>query len=226
MTPRLSVVIPALDAARTIGATLESVDGEPVSEIVVADGGSTDGTAAIAEAAGAHVVRAERGRGTQLRAGAEAAGGDWLLFLHADTVLTASWRAEARNFMTIPSNAGRAGVFRFRLDSRAPQARRLESRVDWRCRTFGLPYGDQGLLIARGLYDAVGGFDPVPIMEDVAIVRRIGRKRLQFFDAAAVTSAAKYERDGWRGRPARNLVCLGLHFAGLPPRWIARLYGR
>lgn len=222
----LSVVIPALDSAGTVGAAIDSVASPRVGEILVADGGSADDTRAVAESHGARVVEAPRGRGVQLRAGAAVAGGGWLLFLHADTRLSPSWQAEAGNFMDIPSNRRRAGVFRFRLDSAAPEARRLERRVDWRCRRLGLPYGDQGLLIPRRLYDEIGGFAPTPLMEDVDIVRRIGRRRLQFFDAAAITSAAKFERDGWRGRSARNLVCLTLWFAGVPPRLIARIYGR
>ncbi|PJK30417.1 TIGR04283 family arsenosugar biosynthesis glycosyltransferase [Minwuia thermotolerans] len=226
MSAALSVVIPALDAARTIGAAIDSVASPHTGEILVADGGSTDDTRAVAEAHGARVIEVPKGRGAQLCAGAAAAGGGWLLFLHADTRLSPSWQAEAGNFMDIPSNRRRAGVFRFRLDSSAPEARRLEGRVDWRCRRLGLPYGDQGLLISRRLYEEIGGFAPVPLMEDVDIVRRIGRRRLHFFDAAAITSAAKFERDGWRRRSARNLVCLTLWFAGVPPRLIARLYGR
>lgn len=226
MTARLSVVIPALNAGETIAAAIDSVAGAPAAEIIVADGGSADGTTSIAEELGAHVVTGAHGRGAQLGAGAAAAQGDWLLFLHADTVLAPTWRAEAGNFMSIPFNAGRAAAFRFRLDSRSHRARKLERRVAWRCRTFGVPYGDQGLLISRKLYDAVGGYEPVPLMEDVGIVRRIGRKRLHLFDAAATTSAAKFERGGWTARPARNLACLALYFLGVPPRLIARLYGR
>lgn len=221
---RISVVIPALDAAAGIARTIDSVAGDPVAEIIVSDGGSSDDTVATAEAAGARVVSGERGRGAQLRHGADAAESDWLLFLHADTVLSPSWRAEAGNFIAIPSNRGRAAAFWFRLDSKDPQARRIERLVAWRCRTFGLPYGDQGLLISRKLYEETGGFDAIPLMEDVALVRRIGQRRMHLFDATATTSAARYERDGWWRRPARNLICLGLYMIGVPPHFIARLY--
>lgn len=222
---RISVVIPALNAAAGIARAIESAAGDPVAEIIVSDGGSADETVSIAEAAGARVLAGPKGRGVQLRQGAEAASSDWLLFLHADTVLSRSWRAEAGNFIAIPSNINRAGAFGFRLDSDTPQARRVERLVAWRCGNLGLPYGDQGLLISRQLYDECGGFDAVPLMEDVSLVRRIGRRRLHVFDAAAITSAARYERDGWWRRPARNLTCLGLYMIGVPPRFIARLYG-
>jgi hypothetical protein len=118
----------------------------------------------------------------------------------------------------------RAHYGRFALDSAAPQARRLERLVAWRCRRLGLPYGDQGLLISRALYDAVGGYRPLPLMEDVDLVRRLGRARLAPLPVAMRTSGARWEREGWWRRSARNLACLALYFLGVPPARIARLY--
>ena len=217
----LSVVIPTLDAAQSLPACLESLG--KVDEIVVADGGSGDGSIAIAEAAGARVVAAPRGRGVQLRAGAEAARGDWLLFLHADTQLGPDWRDAAERHM-----AGRprsAAFFRFRLDDRAWQARLVEAGVRLRVRLLALPYGDQGLLVPRSLYDAAGGYRALPLMEDVDLVRRIGRRRLVPLPADAATSAARWRRDGWARRSARNLLLLGLYRTGFSPERLARLYG-
>jgi len=192
-------------------------------EIIVADGGSADGTADVAAALGARVVAAPRGRGSQLAAGARAATGDWLLFLHADTRLAPGWRDAAARFAAA-AGAAQAAAFGFALDDDGPAARRLERMVAWRCRALALPYGDQALLIHRTLYDRVGGFRPLPLMEDVDIVRRLGRRRLAMLDCAAVTSAARYRRGGYLARPARNLSCLALYFLGVPPRLIARLY--
>jgi rSAM/selenodomain-associated transferase 2 len=217
----LSVVIPALNAATTLPSTLASL-GEAPGEVVVVDGGSTDATVAVATAHGALVVAAPRGRGGQIAAGVAAARGTWLLLLHADTRLAAGWAAAAQVFMARPPE--RAGYFRFALDSADPRARRLERLVAWRCLVFALPYGDQGLLIARPLLQAAGGIRPLPLMEDVDLVRRLGRHRLAGLAADAVTSAARWEREGWRRRSARNLGCLTLYFAGVPPRLIARLY--
>ena len=101
----------------------------------------------------------------------------------------------------------------------------LSSLANWRARKLGLPYGDQGLLISRGFYDALGGYRPLVLMEDVEFVRRIGRRRLVGLDAVALTSAARYRRGGYLARPLRNAACLGLYFLGLPPPLIARLYG-
>lgn len=221
----LTIVIPALDAAARLGATLAACAAWDGAEVVVVDGGSRDGTAAVARAAGARVLGAPRGRGTQLAAGAAAARGDWLLFLHADTRPAPGWVEAVRRFMADPANRERAGHFAFALDDPSPQARRLERMVAWRCRALALPYGDQGLLIPRALYDALGGYRPIPIMEDVDLVRRLGRRRLAALPVAAVTSAERWRRDGWTRRSARNLACLALWFAGVPPRWIRRLYG-
>lgn len=223
----LSIVIPTLNAAATLPATLAALapwHPRPV-EVLVADGGSKDGTATQVESAGVQLVPCARGRGVQLLAGAKAAQGEWLLFLHADTRLEPGWAEVVAGYMADPVNQGRAAHFRFALDDPGPQARRLERMVAWRCRALALPYGDQGLLISRSLYEAVGGFRPLPLMEDVDLVRRLGRKRLFGLEVAAVTSADKWRRDGWWARSARNLACLSLWYAGVPPRIIRRVYG-
>ena len=195
-----------------------------VREIIVADGGSSDETLARAGSAGARVVIAARGRGVQLAAGAAAASGDWLLFLHADCRLEPGWESAVDAFLTAAEAESRAGYFDLALDDPAPVARRLEHIVAWRCRVLALPYGDQGLLMARTLYDNVGGFAPLPLMEDVDFVRRLGRRRLTRIGARCIASARRYRRDGYLRRPLRNLVCLSLYFAGVPPTRIVRLY--
>jgi rSAM/selenodomain-associated transferase 2 len=217
---KISVVIPTLNAAASLAATCAALDG--VEEIVVADGGSLDATVSTAKAAGARVVAAPRGRGSQLAAGVGAATGDWLLLLHADTRLRPGWRAWADAH--IDAQPVQAAYFRFALDSGDPRARRLERLVAWRCRVLALPYGDQGLLIHRDLLRRAGGINPLPLMEDVDLVRRLGRNRLIGLDAVAETSAAKWEKAGWYGRSCRNLVCLTLWYLGVSPRRIERIY--
>ncbi|MDQ0464302.1 rSAM/selenodomain-associated transferase 2 [Caulobacter ginsengisoli] len=218
----LSVVIPVLNGASDLPLTLASV--AEADEIVVVDGGSTDGSAALAETLGATVITSPRGRGEQLRRGAAAVKGPWLLFLHADTRLEPGWRAAAEAFMA--QHAGRAAVFRFALDDTDWRARWLEAAVAARTRAFALPYGDQGLLIHRELYDAVGGFAALPLMEDVDLVRRIGRRRLVALPVKAVTSSRRWRADGWLRRSARNLLCLLMFRLGAPIERIARVYGR
>lgn len=233
----ISVIIPTLNSERTLPRTLAclippTVRGT-VREVIIVDGGSVDGTASIAETTGAKFVTAPRGRGYQMRVGGQAAKSEWLLFLHSDTVLTPEWSDEVEAFIErvertydgTRESREVAGVFKFSLDDFRPSARRLEWWVTLRCKLAGLPYGDQGLLISKEFYDRIGGFSEMPLMEDVDIVRRIGRKRLLFFRSEAVTSADRYRQDGYVLRPMRNLACLTLYYLGVPTSVISRLYG-
>src|SRR5260370_28905447 len=162
---QICAVIPTLNAAATIPLLVEQLRAcTLVKEVTVVDGGSSDETVAIARAAGAQVVAAPCGRGIQLAAGADAASGDWLLFLHADCRLAPGWEAALAAATARPAGPRRPCYFDFALDDAAPAARRLERIVAWRCRVLALPYGDQGLLIARSLYRSVGGFAPLPLM--------------------------------------------------------------
>lgn len=216
---KLSVVLPELDAGSALAATLAILGAD--CEILVVDGGSKTPPQV---GANMRVLSAPRGRGTQLAAGAAAAGGDWLLFLHADTVLSPAWRDAVAAFAADPANAEKAGYFKLAFATADPRGARVAALANWRARALGLPYGDQGILLARAYYEKLGGYRPLPLMEDVDLVRRIGKRRLVELPAIATTSAERYERDGWRLRPLRNLFCLALYFAGVPPRAIARLY--
>ena len=222
----LSIVMPALDCADSLARTLAALarTGDSALDVIVVDGGSSDPTREVAAAAGARVLEAGGGRGAQLAAGAGAARGDNLLFLHADTMPGPGWAEATARFSADLSNRRRAAYFRFALADSAPAARRLEKMVSWRSRTLGLPYGDQGLLLERRFYDEIGGFKPMVLMEDVDMARRIGKPNLVALDVPAVTSAARYRAGGYVARPLRNLTCLGLYFLGLPPPLIARLY--
>lgn len=217
----LSVVIPTLNAEAVLGACLERM--KPADEILVVDGGSADATCRIAEAAGARLVIAPRGRGSQLRAGGEAAAGDWLLFLHADTLPGPGWAVAIERHRR--ERPGKAGCFRLRIADSAWQARAIERAVAARTAWFGLPYGDQGLLISRMLYEDLGGYRALALMEDVELVRRLRRRRIATLDEVAWTSAMRWRRDGWVRRTARNLLCLSLYRFGVSPERLVRLYG-
>ncbi len=226
----ISVVIPTLNAGRTLPQTLaplvQGVLAEMVKEVIVADGGSSDDTAAIADAAGCTLTVGARGRGEQLIAGARLARAPWLLFLHADTVLGPDWVEEVRRFIARPDSDERAAAFAFALDDNSAAARRTAFWVGARCRFLKLPYGDQGLLVSRGLYDAVGGYRPIPLMEDVDLVRRLSPRRLVLLTTKAVTGADRFRMQGYARRSFGNLVLLCRFLMGADPADLARAYDR
>jgi len=224
-TPTLSVVLPTLNAAARLEACLAALRAWPEAlQLIVVDGGSHDDTVKIAHGAGATILPTDKGRGQQLARGGVAVTSQWVLFLHADTILNDTWVEEVQRYMAEPDQASKAAAFRFALDDGSASARRIERMVAWRCRVLGLPYGDQGLLIRKDLYDEIGGYRALPLMEDVDLLRRIGRSHIHIFEARAVTSADRYRKNGWWARPSRNLFCLFLYVCGVPPRWIAKLY--
>jgi rSAM/selenodomain-associated transferase 2 len=228
----ISVIIPTLNAeaflAQTLAALVPAAVDGLVKEVIVIDGGSSDATARIADEAGATFLARSGGRGYQLMSGAHMARFPWLLFLHADTVLEGGWEREAAAFMEAIDRGKRspaAAAFRFALDDAGFRPRLLERMVALRCALLRLPYGDQGLLIGKPLYGEVGGYGSHPLMEDVDLVLRLGRRRLAMLRARAVTSAVRYRRDGYVWRSLRNLFCLVLFFLRVPTAVIRRMYG-
>lgn len=228
----ISIIIPTLNAEASLAQCLTAlvpgvVDGL-VREVIIVDGGSSDRTVQIADQAGCEVVHAPRpGRGAQLISGAAAARHPWLLFLHADSVLQEGWMREVQTFIDRVDAGQRppaAGMFSFALDDLGLQPRLIEWGVALRCMLFRLPYGDQGLLISRQLYQARGGYRPLPLMEDVDFVRRLARGERVIFRGEAVTSAIRYRRDGYFRRAARNVTCLALYFARVPVPMLVKLY--
>ncbi len=227
MSAPVSVIIPTLNAVAGIGPCLGALgaaltDGV-IREVIFTDGGSEDEIATVAEETGARLVTAPQGRGVQLAAGAEAARGEWLLFLHADTVLSDGWAGAVAAHLARGRN--RAGYFRLAFRSDARMAGVVAGWANLRAHLFGLPYGDQGLLIHRALYAEIGGFAKIPLMEDVAMARRL-RGRLDRIDAVASTSADRYERRGWIRQGAHNLMTLMMYLGGAAPDRLAERYDR
>ncbi|MEM1130396.1 MAG: TIGR04283 family arsenosugar biosynthesis glycosyltransferase [Pseudomonadota bacterium] len=227
MAAPVSIVIPTWHAAgvlpETLACLMEGVATGLVHDLVISDGGSEDGTAEIAAEAGAGFVAGPPGRGGQLRRGAAAASAPWLLFVHADTHLSPGWSARAARH--IAEDPDRAAYFRLRFRSAGPAPAVVAFWANFRSRAFGLPYGDQGLLISRALYDAVGGYPDIVLMEDVALARALSG-RLTPLSAEARTSAARYQKNGWVGQGAQNLWRLTRYLAGADPAKLARSYGK
>jgi len=227
MRAPVSVVIPTLNEEAglpaCLGALFEGVSAGVICELIVADGGSSDGTLAIAEEAGAEVVRCAASRGGQLRVGAAKAQGDWLLFVHADTVLSEGWSAAVEAHL---AQADVAGYFALRFEKGGVAGRLVAGWANLRSGLFGLPYGDQGLLISQRLYEEIGGFADIPLMEDVAIARQLGRARLAPLDTQAITSPRKYQAQGWLRRGGRNLWTLLRYLLGMSPEKLAAAYRR
>lgn len=221
---RLDVVIPTLNAGATLAQTLASLP--PGAAVTITDGDSGDDTLSIAQGSGRRIIQGPAGRGRQLAAGAAASERQWLLFLHADTTVEPGGWGTIAAHMARPEGEGVAASLRLAIDDPSWQARIIERGVALRVRWLGLPYGDQGLLIHRDLYRAVGGYRDLPLMEDVDIMRRIGRRRHVALDAEAHTSAVRWRRRGWLGQTLLNLTCLSLYGLGVPAERIARLYGR
>jgi rSAM/selenodomain-associated transferase 2 len=227
----ISVIIPTLNAEAVLGPTLSAlvpavVDGL-VRQVIVADGGSSDGTLKLSDAAGVEIIQSEPGRGSQLIAGAEKARFPWLLFLHADTVLEPGWEREAAAFVErvdLGRRPAAAAAFRFALDDVGVRPRLVEAGAGLRCTLLRLAYGDQGLLIPKRLYHEIGGYRPMPLFEDVDIVRRLGRRRTVVLRSRAITSAVRYKRNGYTRRVLRNLLCLTLFYLRVPVATIARIY--
>jgi rSAM/selenodomain-associated transferase 2 len=227
----VSVVIPTLNAGARLGACLDALVapalGGLVREVIVVDGGSDDDTVAIADGFGATVIKTSPGRGGQLRAGAEAARGAWLLFLHGDTVLEEGWAEDVR--MLIEKQIYEAGVFTLAFDADGLAPRLVALGAALRTRLSNLPYGDQGLLISKKLYEEAGGFADMPLMEDVEFIRRLlkreGEPAFVVFSSKAITSAARYERDGYMRRVFKNWWTLVRYLWGVSPDDLKRGYG-
>jgi rSAM/selenodomain-associated transferase 2 len=216
----VSVVIPALDEEAQIEAAVRSVRDQ-ACEVIVVDGGSRDRTGERARDAGARVISATGGRGPQQDAGARRATSDVVLFLHADTRLEAGWADEIR---ALPSRFA-GGAFRFAVASPRLAFRVIEKGVRLRCALFHLPYGDQALFARRPAYEACGGFPPLPLMEDVAFVRRLrGVGPLARLHTRAFTSPRRWERTGLVRTTAANLRLLALYAAGRSPARLAAEY--
>ncbi|MDG4475285.1 TIGR04283 family arsenosugar biosynthesis glycosyltransferase [Desulfobacterales bacterium RS19-109] len=221
----ISIIIPTLNEALCLGQTVAGLVGLPGVEVIVADGGSQDRTVAEATAAGARVISAPLGRGSQQNAGARAANGRMLLFLHADTRLPKGFVAQIRAALDHPGIV--AGAFRFAIDATGWRFRLLEQCTNWRAAWFGLPYGDQALFLPASRFLAMGGFRELPLLEDVELVLRLRKiGKIALLSAPASTSARRWKRLGLVRTTVVNQLILFGFYCGIKPERLARWYHR
>jgi len=221
--PHLGVVIPTLNEAETLPGLLADLEQLALArDVVVADGGSTDPTVEVARTAGARVVTVARGRGPQLNAGAAAARGDWLCFLHADVRMPGTARTELLRAVGASIDAA---VWRLAIDAGGSWPRIMEWGARLRDGLGGLPYGDQGLLVRRSLFEGLGGFPDVPIMEDVGMVRALrSRVRIERLRAPLLVSPRRWQREGPYRTWLRNSLLIAAYHAGIPPGTLVKWY--
>lgn len=219
----LSVIIPALDEEAQIVPTVEAAAAIRPFEIIVVDGGSRDRTASVAARPGVHVVVSARGRAQQMNAGAATAQGDVLLFLHADARLPRSAAGDVATALDNPHVVG--GRFDVRLDGSAPIYRVIETLMNARSRLTGIATGDQAIFVRRRVFEALGGYAPIPLMEDIEFSSRLKRAgRLACLHSRVLTSSRRWQQRG----PGRTIALMwalrALYAAGVSPQRLARAY--
>ena len=225
--PSLSVVIPCLNESERLPLLLADLQlGSHDHELVIADGGSIDGSPVIARLSGAQVITVEpAGRGRQLAAGARRASGRWLLFLHADSRLPKTWTKRIRSILLAPQAAASAWYFDLHIHPGTPMRHFLAQAVALRSRWLQRPYGDQGLLIHQTLYESCGGFAPVPLMEDLDLVERLSAVgTLRPLRLPLTTDGRRWDRCGVLQRSLQNFKLKRRWKQGVALETLAREY--
>ncbi|MDP8935893.1 MAG: TIGR04283 family arsenosugar biosynthesis glycosyltransferase [Cyanobacteriota bacterium] len=222
---KISIIIPVLNEAPTIAPVISTAGQAQNVEIIVADGGSSDGTADIAKSLGVRVIFTAPGRATQMNAGAATATGDILLFLHADTLLPRGYDSGARRVLANPSAV--AGAFELKIDSRRLSLRLVEKGVKWRSNFLQMPYGDQAIFLKAATFDKIGGFPDLPLMEDFEFVRRLKKQgRIEIVPQPVLTSVRRWQQLGVIKTTAINQIIIIAYFLRVSPDRLAFWYKR
>ncbi len=222
---RISVIIPALNEAACIESTLSKLNHLEEVEVIVVDGGSTDGTADLAKACGAMVLTAEPSKSGQMNTGANAAGGNILLFLHADTLLPENF--DKYIISAIYQDGVAAGAFQLHINSASKGLRFIEKVANWRSCHLQTPYGDQGIFVTKSLFHAIGGYPDMVIMEDFELIRRLKRRgKIVILDSAVNTSPRRWQNMGIFKTWLLNQMIAIAYILGYPPERLAGWYHR
>lgn len=227
---KISIIIPMLNEKEMLRRTLDQLERFPSAEIIIVDGGSTDGTVAILQAwldrhssQARLVLYCERGRARQMNAGAKQATGEIFLFFHADSLLPEGAIDAILEVSGSPGVVG--GAFRFRIDSDIFFLKTIEKLANLRSRVFKLPYGDQGLFVRREVFERLGGYADLPLMEDVDFIRRLKKEgKVVLVKEEITTSPRRWFQEGIYYTSLRNFFLLALYLGGVSPRRLARWY--
>jgi len=219
----ISIIIPTLNEADTIGAQLSEIRGLAGVEVIVVDGGSHDNTVEIAQTYGVRLIKTSPGRALQLNKGAEVAQGDILLFLHSDTRLEAGFADAIRSAIKQPGLA--AGAFRLAINGKGVGLRIIERLVNFRSTALRMPYGDQGIFLPSEEFKTIGGFPLLPIMEDFELLRRLRRRgRIHILPLQATTSGRRWQRLGVVRTTLTNQALIIAYLFGVDPHKLAGWY--
>jgi rSAM/selenodomain-associated transferase 2 len=220
---RISIIIPVLDEEENLGAAIDSTRSGSTAEVIVVDGGSRDGSIQVATKFGATVIASPAGRAKQMNSGALVSRGDTLLFLHADTRLPPGFDQHVDRLLTRPGTA--AGAFLLAVDSRIRALRLIERAANWRSLVLQMPYGDQAIFLRTVLFQEMGGYPDLPLMEDYEMMRRLRRLgRIAIAPVPVLTSSRRWrERGIWR-TTLRNRMAILAYLLHVDPQAIARWY--
>ncbi|MBD2087738.1 TIGR04283 family arsenosugar biosynthesis glycosyltransferase [Coleofasciculus sp. FACHB-542] len=221
---RISIIIPVLnEAANTIRSTLASVQNVKNVEVIVVDGGSQNETVVLVQSWGVKVLSSAAGRACQMNAGATAATGDILLFLHADTSLPLGF--EKLVPLTLAQSGTVAGAFELKINSPMRSLRLVEKMVNWRSRFLSLPYGDQAIFLKASVFHDIGGFPDLPIMEDFELIRCLRRLgRIAIVPTPVLTSARRWHKLGVLKTTLINQIVILGYFLGVPSSHLVKFY--
>lgn len=222
---RIAIIIPTLNEAKNITKAIASTETSTNVEVIVVDGGSEDNTVELAQSLGVKVLFASKSRADQMNQGAITATGDILLFLHADTCLPAGFDILVRD--TLAQTNVIAGAFALQIDAALWSLRLIEIGVNWRSRTLQMPYGDQAIFLPRAVFDKIGGFPELPMMEDFELMRRLKRwGRIAIIPVPILTSARRWLQKGVIKTTLMNQIAIIAYLLGVSPERIKLWYGR
>lgn len=227
MSYKYSIIIPVCNEQETINASLEDLKkiiGVENAEIIVIDGDPSGSTINSIRSESIIRTTSVRGRAVQMNKGAEIATGDFLVFLHADTSLPINAFKQIKK--TVLDSRYDTGAFSLKLDSENMFIKIISFCANLRAFITGIPFGDQAIFIKRDIFERIGGYPDIPIMEDIELMRRVKKTggKIRIYKDEAITSARKWEKEGIFRTTFRNIILRMLYFFKIPPEQLARMY--